>query len=191
MYGAVPGIALIPMAFAIAFGSDGAAYFGGRAFGRHKLCPSVSPKKTVEGAAFGLLGGVLFALCCRLVFIHVFDMAMPRVEGTIVLGLIGSLAGQIGDLSASLLKRHSGIKDYGKLFPGPGGVMEDVYTRQAGMHAHRGGADFPDHAAHAGADLCTDRCDGGCAEDVGFNPEIRRRETGQQGAQGRGAFPAH
>ncbi|HIU15326.1 MAG TPA: phosphatidate cytidylyltransferase [Candidatus Ventricola intestinavium] len=124
MYGAVPGIALITMAFAIAFGSDGAAYFGGRAFGRHKLCPSVSPKKTVEGAAFGLLGGVLFALCCRLVFIHVFDMAMPRVEGTIVLGLIGSLAGQIGDLSASLLKRHSGIKDYGKLFPGHGGVMD-------------------------------------------------------------------
>ena len=123
-YGSVPGIVLITMAFGIAYGSDGAAYFGGRALGRHKLCPSVSPKKTVEGAAFGLLGGVGFALLCRAAFIHVFGMNAPSVEGAVALGLIGSFAGQIGDLSASLLKRHSGIKDYGKLFPGHGGVMD-------------------------------------------------------------------
>ena len=54
-YGVVPGIALITMAFAIAYVGDGAAYFGGRAMGKHKLCPNVSPKKTVEGAIFGVV----------------------------------------------------------------------------------------------------------------------------------------
>lgn len=123
-FGRVPGIALITMAFAIAYGCDALAYFGGRALGRHKLCPTVSPKKTVEGAAFGVLGGVLFALVCRAVFVFALHMPMPGVPAAVLLGVIGSVAGQVGDLTASLLKRHSGIKDYGKLFPGHGGVMD-------------------------------------------------------------------
>ena len=123
-YGRVPGIALITMAFAIAYSCDAAAYFGGRAFGRHKLCPSVSPKKTVEGALFGILGGVLGALGCRLFFVYLLRTPMPGVPAAILLGVLGSLAGQIGDLTASLLKRYSGIKDYGKVFPGHGGVMD-------------------------------------------------------------------
>lgn len=123
-YGLVPGIALITMAFAIAYGGDASAYFGGRACGKRKLCPSVSPKKTVEGAVFGLLGSVLFSLACRFVFVHIFRMAMPGVPAAILLGLLGGCAGQIGDLTASLLKRHCGIKDYGSLFPGHGGVMD-------------------------------------------------------------------
>ena len=93
-------------------------------FGRHKLCPTISPKKTVEGAVFGVLGGLLFALLCRFVFVHLFGMPMPGVPATVALGLIGSFAGQIGDLTASLLKRYSGIKDYGNLFPGHGGMMD-------------------------------------------------------------------
>ena len=123
-YGVVPGIALITMAFAIAYSCDGAAYFGGRTFGRHKLCPQISPKKTVEGALFGLLGGTLGGLACRWVFVCIFRMPMPGVPAAILLGVLGSLAGQIGDLTASLLKRYSGIKDYGKVFPGHGGVMD-------------------------------------------------------------------
>ena len=78
----------------------------------------------MEGAAFGILGGVVCAVLCRYAFIFLFGMAMPRLAGTVSLGLLGSFAGQVGDLSASLLKRHSGIKDYGKLFPGHGGVMD-------------------------------------------------------------------
>ena len=109
---------------AIAYAGDGAAYFGGRALGRHKLCPNVSPKKTVEGAIFGVIGGTLAGLACRAVFVYVFHMQMPGIPATIALGLIGSAAGEIGDLSASLLKRHSGIKDYGHIFPGHGGVMD-------------------------------------------------------------------
>ncbi len=123
-YGRVPGVELITMAFAIAFGCDGAAYFGGRAMGRHKLCPSVSPKKTVEGAVWGVAGGIGVALIVRWCFAAVLRWATPGIPATIVLGVIGSLAGQIGDLTASLLKRYSGIKDYGHVFPGHGGVMD-------------------------------------------------------------------
>lgn len=123
-YGVVPGIALITMAFAIAYVDNGAAYFGGRAMGKHKLCPNVSPKKTVEGAIFGVVGGTIGGLICRAVFVYAFHMPMPGIPAAIALGLIGSVAGEIGDLSASLLKRHSGIKDYGKIFPGHGGVMD-------------------------------------------------------------------
>lgn len=124
VYGTVPGIALITMAFSIAYGSDAAAYLGGRAMGKHKLCPRVSPKKTVEGAFFGLIGGVVFSLICRAVFVHGFHFPMPGIPAAIALGLIGSFFGQVGDLTASLLKRHSGIKDYGKIFPGHGGIMD-------------------------------------------------------------------
>ena len=123
-FGLVPGIALITMSFGIAYGTDAAAYFGGRTLGRHKLCPSVSPKKTVEGAVFGLLGGVLVALCVRAFFVHMLSTPMPGIPAAIVLGLIGSVVGQVGDLTASLLKRYSGIKDYGNVFPGHGGVMD-------------------------------------------------------------------
>ena len=124
MYGRVPGIALITMSFGIAYGTDAAAYFGGRTLGKHKLCPAVSPKKTVEGAVFGLGGGVLMALCVRAFFVHVLSTPMPGIPAAILLGLVGSVVGQVGDLTASLLKRHSGIKDYGNVFPGHGGVMD-------------------------------------------------------------------
>jgi len=124
MYGRVPGIALITMAFAIAYGCDVMAYFGGRTLGRHKLCPTVSPKKTVEGAVSGVLGSVAFSLICRAFFVYGLKWPMPGVPAAVLLGVLGSVAGQVGDLTASLLKRHSGIKDYGKLFPGHGGVMD-------------------------------------------------------------------
>ena len=124
MYGRVPGIALITMAFGIAYGCDIFAYLGGRTFGRHKLCPAVSPKKTVEGAVSGVLGAVMFALIIRAFFVHVLSTPMPGIPAAILLGVIGSVAGQVGDLTASMLKRYSGIKDYGKLFPGHGGVMD-------------------------------------------------------------------
>ena len=73
---------------------------------------------------FGLLGGVLLALLVRAFFVLVLNTPMPGIPAAVLLGVIGSVAGQVGDLTASLLKRHSGIKDYGKLFPGHGGVMD-------------------------------------------------------------------
>ena len=124
MFGRVPGVALITMAFGIAYGCDVFAYLGGRTMGRHKLCPSVSPKKTVEGAVSGILGGVVFALAIRAFFVHGLSTPMPGIPAAILLGVLGSVAGQVGDLTASMLKRYSGIKDYGRLFPGHGGVMD-------------------------------------------------------------------
>lgn len=115
---------LITMAFAVAYSCDGAAYFIGRRYGKRKLCPNISPKKTVEGALGGLAGGVLAAYIVRAVFSLLFGMNPIGLAATFVLGLLGAAAGQIGDLTASLLKRHSGIKDYGKIFPGHGGVMD-------------------------------------------------------------------
>ena len=115
-------IVLLPLL--AAWGADTCALFSGMLFGKHKLAPVVSPKKTVEGAIFGVIGGTLAGLACRAVFVYVFHMQMPGIPATIALGLIGSAAGEIGDLSASLLKRHSGIKDYGHIFPGHGGVMD-------------------------------------------------------------------
>ncbi|MBR5560627.1 MAG: phosphatidate cytidylyltransferase [Clostridia bacterium] len=124
IFGTVPGVALITLAFSIAYGCDAMAFFGGKTLGRHKLCPTISPNKTVEGGVSGLIGGILFSLACRAVFVYGFKMPMPGVPAAIVLGLIGAFAGQIGDLTASMLKRYSGIKDYGKLFPGHGGIID-------------------------------------------------------------------
>ena len=123
-FGLVPGIALITLSFGIAYGTDAAAYFGGRYLGKHKLCPSVSPKKTVEGAVFGVLGSCVITLIVRAFFVHVLSTPMPGIPAALVLAVVGSVAGQIGDLTASMLKRYSGIKDYGKIFPGHDGVMD-------------------------------------------------------------------
>ncbi len=123
-YGRVPGVALVTMAIAIAFAGDAAAFFGGKIFGKHKLCPLISPHKTVEGALFYFLGSTIIALIVRFFFIIVFHWAMPGIPAAIALGIIGGFAGQVGDLAASLLKRHSGIKDFGHIFPGHGGVMD-------------------------------------------------------------------
>lgn len=123
-FGTVPGAALVTLAFAVAFVGDAAAYFGGKAFGRHKLCPQISPNKTIEGAVCYTIGGTLAAFLARCFFVTVLHLPMPGIAASFLLGFLGSIAGQIGDLSASLLKRHSGIKDYGYLFPGHGGVMD-------------------------------------------------------------------
>ncbi len=123
-FGEIQGVALITMSFATAFMGDASAYFGGLAFGKRKLCPELSPHKTVEGAVCYFIGSTIGAILTRLVFIYAFHWDMPHLPGTIAIGLIGGFAGQIGDLNASLLKRYSGIKDYGRIFPGHGGVMD-------------------------------------------------------------------
>lgn len=117
------GAVMYLLAFIGPWVSDSAAYFCGRALGRHKLIPDVSPKKTVEGS----IGGVAFT---ALIFV-VYGIFVLNIEGRVmpyaVLAVIGaavSAISQIGDLIASLIKRKYGIKDYGKLFPGHGGVMD-------------------------------------------------------------------
>lgn len=106
-----------------AFLSDAFALFGGMLFGRHKLAPELSPKKTVEGAVSGFLGAgvsmIVYGLVLRLGF-HL-QVSYPRL---LLYGLLGSLVSQLGDLSFSYIKRQYGLKDFGNIFPGHGGVLD-------------------------------------------------------------------
>ena len=116
------GSVLFLLPFIGAWVSDTFAYFTGRLLGKHKLIPEVSPKKTVEGA----VGGVVFTAIAYVVFgliLREGDMSVNIVLLTVI-GALVSVLSQIGDLIASVVKRHYGIKDYGKLFPGHGGVMD-------------------------------------------------------------------
>ena len=113
----------IILPFVAAFLSDIGAYFVGVTMGKHKLCPVISPKKTVEGFVGGIgvaiIGMVVYALILQFAFgfkINYFYVA--------IYGILGSLAGVMGDLSFSVIKRQTGIKDYGHLIPGHGGILD-------------------------------------------------------------------
>ncbi|MGM9624663.1 MAG: phosphatidate cytidylyltransferase, partial [Eubacteriales bacterium] len=117
------GVYLYLLPFLGAWVSDSFAYFTGRLFGRHKLIPDVSPKKTVEGA----IGGVVFAMLSFMLYGFIVSKIGGGIPNYIILGLMGlpvSLVSIIGDLIMSLIKRRYGVKDYGKLFPGHGGVLD-------------------------------------------------------------------
>ena len=101
-----------------AFGSDICAYFTGYFLGKHKMAPNLSPKKTIEGALGGLAGSTL--LCMLFGFFFMKD----QIAVCAVMGLAGGAAGMAGDLTASAFKRKMGIKDYGTLIPGHGGIMD-------------------------------------------------------------------
>jgi phosphatidate cytidylyltransferase len=109
----------VMLLLAIVMTSDTFAYFAGSAFGRHKLAPRVSPGKTVEGLAGGLVGGIVAALIVR-------RLGLPQVPlpAAVALGVVVSGFGVAGDLVESLLKRWSGVKDSGRLFPGHGGMLD-------------------------------------------------------------------
>jgi phosphatidate cytidylyltransferase len=101
-----------------AFGTDIMAYFTGFFLGKHKLCPNISPKKTIEGAIGGIAGSVI--LC---VLFGYLISKEPMIH-FILIGFFGSIFAQAGDLTASIFKRKMGIKDYGSLIPGHGGVLD-------------------------------------------------------------------
>lgn len=112
---------LIP--FVLAFLSDTGAYFAGRFFGKHKLAPVISPKKTVEGA----VGGIIGAVAGMLIYCFVLDVAFGFTVNygfVAIYGVLGSLAAVFGDLCFSVIKRQTGIKDYGNLIPGHGGILD-------------------------------------------------------------------
>ena len=113
---------LILIPFVVAFLSDAGAYFIGRKFGSHKLAPVVSPNKTVEGA----LGGVAFAVVGAIVYTIILHFLDFRVNYfvAILYGILGSIVGMFGDLCFSIVKRQTGIKDYGNLIPGHGGILD-------------------------------------------------------------------
>ena len=117
------GFVIFMLAFLIPWVCDTMAYFVGVFFGKHKLIPDVSPKKTVEGAIGGIVGTVVVITVFGLVM-HLGFGKQPNYLLLILIALVGGFVSQWGDLIASLLKREYGVKDYGKLFPGHGGMMD-------------------------------------------------------------------
>ena len=109
---------LIWIVFVVAWCCDTFAYLTGLLVGKHKLCPSISPKKTIEGAIGGIIGSVAgcFAFSWFLMPEYLFSLSM--------MGLGGAIISQLGDLSASSIKRYFDIKDFGNLFPGHGGILD-------------------------------------------------------------------
>lgn len=116
------GSYLVWLVFISSWLSDTAAYYSGKFFGKHKLCPKVSPKKTVEGSIGGLLGATLF---CGIfgIILNRYVYIMPLYHYFIIGALCG-VFGQFGDLVASSVKRYVGIKDYSNLIPGHGGILD-------------------------------------------------------------------
>ncbi len=114
---------LLLLPFIAAWMTDTFAFFSGSLFGKHKLAPAISPKKTVEGALGGILGSVLGAVCYGIVLQYVF-FKTPDYLVLCAIGFLGSFAAQLGDLSMSVIKRNYGIKDYGAIMPGHGGILD-------------------------------------------------------------------
>ena len=126
-------IYFILLILCFAWGGDTAAYFAGRAFGRRKLAPIVSPHKTVEGAVGGVLGTMVFGVLVTVIYsvaadrMEAFTRSNIGVSMYVVIALLACVAavlGIYGDLFASVVKRQCGIKDYGTIFPGHGGILD-------------------------------------------------------------------
>ena len=117
------GVYLIAMPFVMAFMPDVGGYFVGCAIGKHKLCPNISPKKTVEGFIGGIFGGVLGMVIYALVLQFAFGFTVNYLY-VVLYGMIGAGAATFGDLMFSVIKRQTGIKDYGNLLPGHGGILD-------------------------------------------------------------------
>lgn len=121
-YSSENGLFLLVMGLCGAWIADTGAYFTGVAFGKHKLCPEISPKKTIEG----FIGGIVITGLVYSVAFSVYsgEFVFTNALMTFILGVICAVIGTIGDLSASMVKRQIGFKDYGKIMPGHGGLMD-------------------------------------------------------------------
>ena len=106
-----------------AFMSDIFGYLIGRRFGKHKLCPKISPKKSKEGATAGVIGVIISYVIFTIVANRIFGMNINMVV-MIVASVVISIAGQFGDLAASSIKRFCGVKDFGSIMPGHGGILD-------------------------------------------------------------------
>ena len=119
----IKGTSSMMLIFICAWLTDTGAYFSGRAFGKHKLIPNVSPKKTVEG----FFGGIAVSAVSCVIYTYFLDKLGFASYSVVLIagaGIICSAASQLGDLVASAIKRDEGIKDFGKIFPGHGGFMD-------------------------------------------------------------------
>ena len=113
-------VALVPPWFA-----DSAAYFAGSALGKHKLCPKISPKKTVEGAVGGAIASIIGSQLLGLIFQFIFYRnVIINYPALLLIGMFSAIFSVVGDLTFSLIKRECNIKDYGSIMPGHGGMLD-------------------------------------------------------------------
>lgn len=114
------GIDTLMYQFLVIWSSDTGAYFVGKRFGKHKLAPTVSPNKTIEGS----IGGVLLATLVGAIYNYFISPNLGDINHVWLLTIAMALTGQFGDLVESAMKRHFGVKDSGKFLPGHGGVLD-------------------------------------------------------------------
>lgn len=106
------------LVYIVAFGTDTAAYFSGVLFGKQKLCPEISPNKTIEGAVGGIIGCIIFSI----IYFHI--IGINTYINIIIFSIFASIVSMLGDLTASKIKREFYIKDFGKILPGHGGILD-------------------------------------------------------------------
>jgi phosphatidate cytidylyltransferase len=124
------GSSLVMMVLLVLWAGDTGAYYGGRRFGRRKLAPLLSPKKTLEGALFGLAGSLVAGMTAAM-----FLLEGVTVFQALAVSLVVALCGQAGDLVVSLWKRAKGVKDSGRLIPGHGGLLDRIDSLLLGLPA--------------------------------------------------------
>ena len=124
----------IILVFGVSMATDTFAYLFGSLIKGKKLCPEISPNKSISGFVFGAIGGVLVSMLCMYLFYFKGLLVSPILELSTLeavimfstIGIVGTIITQFGDLVASAIKRKTGIKDFGSIFPGHGGVMDRV-----------------------------------------------------------------
>ncbi len=118
------GLVLVLLIFVSSWINDTCAYFVGRALGKHKMAPVLSPKESIEGLIGGIVGAGVFGAVFGILFDKYVDTMNYAPLLFAVVGAVGALPAVIGDLAASAIKRNNDIKDYGKLIPGHGGILD-------------------------------------------------------------------
>ncbi len=106
----------------VIFSNDTCAFYGGKFFGKNALAPNISPNKTIEGSLGGIIGSTIFGFIFSVIFFNDFSLSFLMIPASIIL----TIAGQIGDLFESVMKRASGIKDSGSILPGHGGMLDRI-----------------------------------------------------------------
>lgn len=124
--GAGAGTALVALPFILTWGTDIGGYVFGRLIGGKKLMPSVSPGKTIAGAVAGLVMAVIIAVLYERFTLRPQAQLGMLLQGTVLMALVVSIAGQVGDLVESMLKRQAGVKDSSHLIPGHGGMLDRI-----------------------------------------------------------------
>ena len=110
--------------FLCSWGSDTCAYLAGVAFGKHKMAPVLSPKKSIEGAVGGVIGAAALGAIYAAIFADKIQLSINPIIAFAIICAVGALISMVGDLAASAIKRNHNIKEYGKIIPGHGGIMD-------------------------------------------------------------------